>query len=150
MISCKPIAGFADDSLGAAGLVWGLVALFTTTNFIICEAIISLKLIFAPLLIFFMLFVSLLIFSSSHWIYSDCSIETLVNDLTFSKTWSSILLSIELALIDFLVRNMSSKEKRLSAASFFKFVHMLGGSKITFDINTCAFHGFDRMAGSKL
>ncbi len=51
-----------------------------------------------------------------------------------------------LALIDFLVRNKSPNEERISAAGFFKFARTLNGSKIRLVANTCAFCGFDGVA----
>lgn len=81
---------------------------------------------------------------------SDCSIETLVNASTFSSTWSSISLSVGLALMDFLVRHKSPNEEGLSAAGLFKFARVLGGFKITFGGNTSTFHGFVGVASSEL
>lgn len=86
MISYRPIIGLADDNPKADKLIWGPVALFAIANFATYEAIVSPKLTIASLLIFFILFVSSLIFSSSCLMYSDYSIKTLVNTLTFLST----------------------------------------------------------------
>lgn len=73
---------------------------------------------------------------------------TLVNASTFSSTWSNILLSVRLALTDFLVRNKSPKEEGLSAAGLFKFARRMGGSKLRLGASTWAFWGLDRIDGS--
>ncbi len=97
-----------------------------------------------------MLFVSSSIFFSSRLMCFDYSMETLVNALTFSSTWSSISLFVGLALMDFWVRNKSPNEERLSAAGLFKFARALGGSKIKLGANPCAFCGFVGVAGFEL
>ena len=150
IISCEPVAGLADDNPGVARLIWSPMLLFATANFTTCEAIVSPELTIALSLIFFVLFMSSWIFSSSRLMCSDCSMKTLVNASTFSSTWSSISLSVVLALMDFLVRNKSPYKEGLSAAGFFKFARALGGSKIKLSANPCSFRGFVDVAGSEL
>ena len=58
IISCRLVAGLADDNPGVAGLVWGPVALFALANFATFEAIFSSERTIASSLIFFVLFVS--------------------------------------------------------------------------------------------
>lgn len=62
MISYKPIAGLVNNNPWAAELVWCHVILFAIANFATCEAIVSFKLTVTPLFIFFILFISFLIF----------------------------------------------------------------------------------------
>ena len=89
-----------------------------------------------PFSCFFVFLVSFSIFFFSHLICSDYSVETLVNTSTFLNTWSSISLSMGLALIDLLIRNKLPNKEGLSALDLFKFTCTLGKSKIRLDANT--------------
>lgn len=76
--------------------------------------------------------------------------ETIVNNSTFLSTWSSISLSLGLALIDLLVKNKLLNKEGLSTATFSKFAHIFGRSKIIFDTNMCTFCGFVRVIDFEL
>lgn len=136
IINDKLVASFVIRELKIFKLIWNPVSLLTMANLAICEVIIFLKLTVPFLEIFLILFVSLSIFFTRHLIYFGYFVQILVSVSTFLYTWSSISLSMELALINFLIKNKLSKKEEVFAAGSFKLVYIFGNLKMILDINT--------------